>query len=53
MTDHAAAGQFGVMKNRTIEGDRSGRARLAITALCVVLVLTVLFSLTSGASDAS
>lgn len=53
MTDHAAAGQFGVMKNRTTEGDRSGRARLVIMALCVVLVLTVLFSLASGASDAS
>jgi iron complex transport system permease protein len=53
VTDHAAAGPFGLMKNRATDGDRSGRARLVIAALCFALALTVLFSLTSGASDAS
>src|SRR5690606_2008178 len=35
------------------EGDRSARARLAIAALCGLLILVALFSLTAGASDAS
>ncbi|TWH01214.1 iron complex transport system permease protein [Mesorhizobium sp. J18] len=35
------------------EGDRSARARLAIAALCGLLVLVALFSLTAGASDVS
>jgi len=34
-------------------GDRSVRARLAIAALGILLLVTVLFSLASGASDAS
>ncbi|MBN9255154.1 MULTISPECIES: iron ABC transporter permease [unclassified Mesorhizobium] len=35
------------------EGDRSARARVVILLLCAGLVLAVLLSLTSGASDAS
>ena len=53
MAEYAAAGRPGSMSSRALEGDRSGRARLVIGALCLVLALTVLFSLTSGASDAS
>ncbi len=41
------------MEKRASVGDRSGRAKLAIALLAVLLVLTMLFSLTSGASDAS
>ncbi|WP_353645922.1 iron ABC transporter permease [Mesorhizobium sp. WSM2239] len=41
------------MRNRTTDGDRSRRAKLTIAALSLVLALTVLFSLASGASDAS
>lgn len=41
------------MPERDREGDRSARARSTIAALAVALVLVSLFSLTSGASDAS
>lgn len=36
-----------------LTGDRSGKARLAITALLLLLPLVMLFSLSAGASDAS
>ncbi|MBX3569713.1 MAG: iron ABC transporter permease [Rhizobiaceae bacterium] len=35
------------------DGDRSGRARFAIVALCVLLVLAIALGVSSGASDAS
>lgn len=38
---------------RSLDGDRAGRARLAILLLCLLLAATALVSLTSGASDAS
>lgn len=41
------------MEKRVAEGDRSARAKFAIVLLAVLLGLTVLFSLASGASDAS
>ncbi|PSJ61762.1 FecCD family ABC transporter permease [Kumtagia ephedrae] len=41
------------MHSGQIAGDRSGRARLVIGALCVVLALTAAFGVSSGASDAS
>lgn len=37
----------------TTDGDRSGRARVVIMLLCLVLLLSMFLSLTSGASDAS
>jgi len=37
----------------TYDGDRSRRARQAIVLLAILLVATIAFSLTSGASDAS
>lgn len=51
----AQAGGFS-MRDQTRNrhaGDRSARARLAIIVLAIVLCLTVFFSLTAGASDAS
>jgi iron complex transport system permease protein len=51
MVDQSIAGQVGAMM--TGEGDRSGRARLVIFLSFVVLVLSMLLSLTAGASDAS
>ncbi len=47
------ADRFGDMEKRAAAGDRSARARFTIGVLCVLLALTVLFSLASGASDAS
>ena len=38
---------------RRAEGDRSGRARMAIAALAVLLAITGFLSLAAGASDAS
>ncbi|MET3790123.1 FecCD family ABC transporter permease [Aquamicrobium terrae] len=52
MADHAVAGLSGV-KNSVAAGDRSALARLVIVLLFILLGLTVLFSLASGASDAS
>ena len=49
----AVAGLIGVKRASAPEGDRSVRARLAIVVLAVMLAATVLFSLASGASDAS
>lgn len=39
--------------HRAVEGDRSRFARLMLVILALLLVLTALFSLTAGASDAS
>lgn len=52
MTNPVAAGEAGV-KRYPVAGDRSALARLVILLLCVLLALTMLFSLASGASDAS
>jgi iron complex transport system permease protein len=52
MADQSIAGAAGIMATAS-EGDRSGRARIVILFLCLGLVLVVLLSLTSGASDAS
>lgn len=41
------------MKDTAPEGDRSGRARLAMVGLALMLVAALLFSLSYGASDAS
>lgn len=51
MVDQSIAGA-GIMATAS-DGDRSGRARIAILALCLGLAVAVLLSLTSGASDAS
>lgn len=51
MVDQSIAGA-GTMATAS-DGDRSGRARIVILALCLGLAVAVLFSLTSGASDAS
>jgi iron complex transport system permease protein len=53
MVDRSADGVLAMTAARNPDGDRSGRARLAILSLSVVLTVTVLFSLASGASDAS
>lgn len=50
MVDQSIAGAAGEVAG---EGDRSGRARLVIVLLCLVLALSMFLSLTSGASDAS
>ena len=50
MVDQSIAGAAGKV---AAEGDRSGRARLVIVLLCLVLALSMFLSLTSGASDAS
>lgn len=47
------ADRLGTVEKRASMGDRSGRAKLAIALLTGLLVLTILFSLASGASDAS
>ncbi|HEY4192134.1 MAG TPA: iron ABC transporter permease [Mesorhizobium sp.] len=52
MADQTFAGRAGSMKAVAV-GDRSGRARAVIVALALLLVATALFSLASGASDAS
>ncbi|TIW70638.1 MAG: iron ABC transporter, partial [Mesorhizobium sp.] len=52
MADQSTAGAAGRVAT-VAEGDRSARARLVILLLCVALVVSVLLSLTSGASDAS
>ncbi|TIM19369.1 MAG: iron ABC transporter, partial [Mesorhizobium sp.] len=51
MVDQSIAGA-GTMATAS-DDDRSGRARIVILALCLGLAVAVLFSLTSGASDAS
>ncbi|TIU91437.1 MAG: iron ABC transporter permease, partial [Mesorhizobium sp.] len=51
MVDQSIAGA-GSMATAA-DGDRSGRARIVILLLCLGLVVAVLLSLTSGASDAS
>ncbi|MBX3582600.1 MAG: iron ABC transporter permease [Rhizobiaceae bacterium] len=43
----------GTSRRATSQGDRSPRARAAIVVLCLLLIATSLFSLASGASDAS
>jgi iron complex transport system permease protein len=53
MADTAAAGMIGLSRRPAPDGDRSGRARLAIAVLAAALAATVLFCLTAGASDAS
>lgn len=53
MADDTFAGSSGRSFRKTAEGDRQARARLIVLALCLALILTVLLSLTSGASDAS
>jgi iron complex transport system permease protein len=52
MADQAIAGRTGVIK-AAVDGDRSTRARAVMLALGILLVATMLFSLASGASDAS
>jgi iron complex transport system permease protein len=49
----SGAGMTGTKPTAAPEGDRSVRARFAILVLAVLLAATVLFSLASGASDAS
>ncbi|MFU0503337.1 FecCD family ABC transporter permease [Pseudaminobacter sp. NGMCC 1.201702] len=49
----SVVGRSGIMHRRAREGDREGRAKLAIALLAFVLAATMLFSLTAGASDAS
>jgi iron complex transport system permease protein len=51
MADQSMAGFPGLMP--AMAGDRSGRGRLVVVALCVVLAAAMFLSLTSGASDAS
>ena len=46
-------GVTGRRSAESLEGDRSALARLVLVALAVALALTVMFSLDSGASDAS
>lgn len=53
MTDRAIAGPAGLPRARENDGDRSARARLVVLVLGLALIATMLFSLTSGASDAS
>ena len=52
MVDQSIAGPVKAMTSAS-EGDRSARARIVILLLCLGLVIAVLLSLTSGASDAS
>ena len=49
----AGAGVAGLFGGRVQDGDRAVRARLVLVLLVVVLAAAMLFSLTSGASDAS
>jgi iron complex transport system permease protein len=53
MAFDSAAGLLGMRRAAAPEGDRSVRARFAILVLAVLLAATALFSLASGASDAS
>lgn len=53
MLDTSAAGALRAGRTQAMQGDRSARARLAIGILLAALVVTILLSLTSGASDAS
>ena len=53
MAFDSAAGLFGMRRSLAPEGDRSARAKFAILVLAAFLAATVLFSLASGASDAS
>ncbi|MEP9389142.1 iron ABC transporter permease [Mesorhizobium sp. KR9-304] len=48
-----AAGVIGTRNATAVHGDRASRARFAILLLAILLVATVLFSLASGASNAS
>ncbi|MGN6306441.1 MAG: FecCD family ABC transporter permease [Mesorhizobium sp.] len=52
MADQSIAGPSGMTRGGE-DGDRAARARLAIVLLAVMLGVAMLFSLTSGASDAS
>ncbi|QDB99216.1 iron ABC transporter permease [Mesorhizobium sp. 8] len=55
MADQSIAGTSGMTRlaRGGEDGDRAARARLAIALLAVILGAAMLFSLTSGASDAS
>lgn len=53
MPDTSATGVMTAGRIDDMQGDRSARARLVIGLLLAALVLTTLFSLTAGASDAS
>lgn len=53
MADETFAGVSGMTTVKTAEGDRRARARLITLALGLALLVTMLLSLTSGASDAS
>jgi iron complex transport system permease protein len=53
MVDRSAESALTMGAGRSFDGDRAGRARLAILLLCAVLAATALISLASGASDAS
>ena len=53
MLDTSAASALHSGRTHIMQGDRSARARLAIGILLAALVVTILLSLTSGASDAS
>ncbi|MEP6563934.1 MAG: iron ABC transporter permease [Mesorhizobium sp.] len=52
MANQSIAGPADIIATAS-EGDRSARARIVILFLCVELTAAALFSLTSGASDAS
>lgn len=51
MAEQSIAGTPG--RAMAADGDRSARARFVIALLCLALALSVLLSLTAGASDAS
>lgn len=53
MLDSSAAGAIRTGRAQAMQGDRSVRARLTIGILLAALVVTILLSLASGASDAS
>ena len=53
MLARTESGALTLRRQQAVEGDRAGRARLTVGILAVALFVTCLFSLTSGASDAS
>lgn len=53
MVDRISESRLFSLQTDTYAGDRSASARVAILALATLLITTMLFSLTSGASDAS
>ena len=53
MLARTESGALTLRRQQAVEGDRAGRARLTVGILALALIVTCLFSLTSGASDAS